>query len=294
MPDTKHASLEDRLVIIGFGSIGQGVLPLILRHIDIAPQQYHDRHRRAARQGGRGAIRREIRRDAAHPRELPRGARAADRPRRFSAQCLGRGGERRADRTVPGKGRALSRHLHRAVAGRLYRPEPTASQRSNYALRESALALRRDMPRPDRGADPRRQSRPGLAFRQAGAASISPRTPASAAACPTTAPAGASSPSGSGSRSSISPSATPRSPRSRNRRASSSTPGRSTASSAKARSRPNSAGARMSGTSRPTAAGTISAAARRSICNGRAPGCACAAGRRSRAPIRVSSSPTTN
>jgi len=31
----KHASFAGRLVILGFGSIGQGVLPLILRHIDM-------------------------------------------------------------------------------------------------------------------------------------------------------------------------------------------------------------------------------------------------------------------
>src|SRR5271154_6010073 len=39
MSDTKHASLPGRLVIVGFGSIGQGVLPLLLRHIDIAPER---------------------------------------------------------------------------------------------------------------------------------------------------------------------------------------------------------------------------------------------------------------
>jgi homospermidine synthase len=39
MPDTKHASLAGRLVIVGFGSIGQGVMPLLLRHIDIAPER---------------------------------------------------------------------------------------------------------------------------------------------------------------------------------------------------------------------------------------------------------------
>jgi homospermidine synthase len=39
MPDTKHASLAGRLVILGFGSIGQGVMPLLLRHIDIAPER---------------------------------------------------------------------------------------------------------------------------------------------------------------------------------------------------------------------------------------------------------------
>ena len=32
-----HTRFPNRLVMLGFGSIGQGVLPLILRHIDIAP-----------------------------------------------------------------------------------------------------------------------------------------------------------------------------------------------------------------------------------------------------------------
>ncbi|WP_114394454.1 homospermidine synthase [Oleisolibacter albus] len=35
----KHCALPGRLVMVGFGSIGQGVLPLILRHIDIKPEQ---------------------------------------------------------------------------------------------------------------------------------------------------------------------------------------------------------------------------------------------------------------
>jgi homospermidine synthase len=37
MPEQKHAAIPGRLVIIGFGSIGQGVLPLILRHIEVDP-----------------------------------------------------------------------------------------------------------------------------------------------------------------------------------------------------------------------------------------------------------------
>ena len=36
MPDKKHIAFPGRLVIVGFGSIGQGVLPLLLRHVDIA------------------------------------------------------------------------------------------------------------------------------------------------------------------------------------------------------------------------------------------------------------------
>ncbi len=39
MPDKKHTAFSGRLVIVGFGSIGQGVLPLLLRHIDMHPDQ---------------------------------------------------------------------------------------------------------------------------------------------------------------------------------------------------------------------------------------------------------------
>ena len=35
----KYISFKGRMVMIGFGSIGQGVLPLILRHIRIKPSQ---------------------------------------------------------------------------------------------------------------------------------------------------------------------------------------------------------------------------------------------------------------
>ncbi len=37
--DTKHVTFTGRMVIVGFGSIGQGVLPLIFRHIGIKPEQ---------------------------------------------------------------------------------------------------------------------------------------------------------------------------------------------------------------------------------------------------------------
>src|SRR4051794_7116724 len=40
MIDAKiHARFAGRLVIVGFGSIGQGVLPLILRHIALDPSR---------------------------------------------------------------------------------------------------------------------------------------------------------------------------------------------------------------------------------------------------------------
>jgi homospermidine synthase len=39
IPANRHLKFAGQLVIVGFGSIGQGVLPLLLRHIDMAPQQ---------------------------------------------------------------------------------------------------------------------------------------------------------------------------------------------------------------------------------------------------------------
>ena len=36
---TKHASFSGRMLMIGFGAVGQGSLPLILRHIDMRPEQ---------------------------------------------------------------------------------------------------------------------------------------------------------------------------------------------------------------------------------------------------------------
>jgi homospermidine synthase len=39
MLDKKHISFSGRLVVVGFGSIGQGVLPLLLRHLEIASGQ---------------------------------------------------------------------------------------------------------------------------------------------------------------------------------------------------------------------------------------------------------------
>lgn len=39
IPDTKHCAFNGRMVIIGFGSIGQGVLPLLFRHVAMTPAQ---------------------------------------------------------------------------------------------------------------------------------------------------------------------------------------------------------------------------------------------------------------
>jgi homospermidine synthase len=68
MPDTKHATLRGRLVIVGFGSIGQGVLPLLLRHIETAPERItivtaEPRGREVAAQYGVGFVETALTRD---------------------------------------------------------------------------------------------------------------------------------------------------------------------------------------------------------------------------------------
>lgn len=58
MPDeNKHVAFEGRLAMVGFGCIGRGVLPLLLRHIAIRPEQIriitdHDTHREVADEYG--------------------------------------------------------------------------------------------------------------------------------------------------------------------------------------------------------------------------------------------------
>ncbi|HEV2162104.1 MAG TPA: saccharopine dehydrogenase C-terminal domain-containing protein [Stellaceae bacterium] len=55
--DHKHIAFSGRMIIVGFGSIGQGVLPLVLRHIAMKPEQIvvitaHDMGRKEAESMG--------------------------------------------------------------------------------------------------------------------------------------------------------------------------------------------------------------------------------------------------
>ncbi|MGA8755620.1 MAG: saccharopine dehydrogenase NADP-binding domain-containing protein [Stellaceae bacterium] len=146
MLDQKHAVFRGRLVIVGFGSIGQGVLPLLLRHIEI------DRAR--------------ITIITAEPRGR---AVAAEYGIAFEEAALTRENYRARLDSMIGRGDFL---LNLSVdvsstalielcqeKGALYldtciEPWPGGytdsnlppSARSNYALRESALALRKRFP----------------------------------------------------------------------------------------------------------------------------------------------------
>jgi homospermidine synthase len=142
MPDQKHIAFTGRLVIIGFGSIGQGVLPLLLRHIEMQPQRItiisaEPRGREVAAEYGAAFIETALTRD--NYRTLLEGR-------------LGRG-DFLLNVSVDVSSVALIELCQEAGAlyldtciepwpGGYTDPNLSPSARSNYALRESALALR--------------------------------------------------------------------------------------------------------------------------------------------------------
>ena len=256
MSDTKYVKFSGRMVIVGFGSIGQGVLPLFLRHIDMAPSQItivtaEERGHDEARSLGVKFVVSPLTRENYKTVLTP---------------LLGTG-DVLVNVSVDVSSLALVEFCF--AQGALYLdtciepwpggytdPSLSPSARSNYALRETALALRKKYPDAPtavltHGANPGlvshfvKQALLDVARRRAPRRKI--------------APAGRRWRRSSASRSSTSPSATPKSRRSPSASANSSTPGRSTAFSAKARSRPNWAGAATRNTFRPMAGGTISA-----------------------------------
>ncbi len=143
MPDKKHIAFSGRLAIIGFGSIGQGVLPLLLRHIDIRPDQItivtaEPRGQEVAAEYGvrfvETALTRQNYRAVLEDR-LGRDDFLLNVSVDVSSVAL--------IELLPGKGGALSRHLHRTLARRLYRPRPSAVGALQLrAARERAGAAR--------------------------------------------------------------------------------------------------------------------------------------------------------
>ncbi len=146
MTDQKYVKFAGRMVIVGFGSIGQGVAPLLLRHIEMAPSQItvvtaEERGGEEARALGIKFVQTPLTRENY----------------RTLLEPLLDAGDVLVNVSVDVSSVAL---IELCVArGALYTdtciepwpggytdPSLTPSARSNYALRESALALRQKYP----------------------------------------------------------------------------------------------------------------------------------------------------
>ena len=146
MPENKYVVFPGRLVIVGFGSIGQGVLPLLLRHVEMRPDQIvivtaELRGREVAREYGVRFVETAL---------TPENYRTVLYP------WLGKG-DFLLNLSVDVSSVALIELCQEAGAlyldtctepwpGGYTDPSLSPSARSNYALRESALALRRRFP----------------------------------------------------------------------------------------------------------------------------------------------------
>ena len=142
-----HARIDGPIVMIGFGSIGKGTLPLIERHF--AYDKSALRRHRPRGQGPRPARRA---RHPLHPPgrdagELPPPADAAAHGRRRAGllrQPVGRHLLARHHGALQRDRRALHRHRQRAVGrASISTPSLGPEARSNYALRETTLAAKR-------------------------------------------------------------------------------------------------------------------------------------------------------
>lgn len=144
----KHVAFRGRLVMLGCGSIGQGVLPLILRHIDIPATRIH-----VVTGDVRGA---QVAAQYGVPFTVTPLTR--DNLRDVLVPLLGEG-DFLLNLSVDVSSVALiglcrelgALYLDTCIepwAGGYTDPTLTASQRSNYALRESALALAPPGPAP--------------------------------------------------------------------------------------------------------------------------------------------------
>ena len=138
-----HVEFPGRILLVGFGSIGQGVLPLILRHIGIAPERItivtaEDRGNAEAASYGIRFIKERLTRE---------------NYRRMLNPLLGRG-DFLINVSVEVSSIALVKlcwekgamYLDTCIEpwpGGYTDPTVPAGRRTNYALREEALALRR-------------------------------------------------------------------------------------------------------------------------------------------------------
>jgi len=143
---TRYAAFKGRMLILGFGSIGQGSLPLLMRHVEIAPGQItivtaHDSGREIAARYGVRFINEPVTRDnyrTVYARHLGRGDflvnASVDVGSVDSIEWCQQHGVLYLDACIEPWGGG---HTDTSI---------DIEQRTNYAHRERALALRSDDP----------------------------------------------------------------------------------------------------------------------------------------------------
>jgi homospermidine synthase len=141
--DKVHIAFPGRIILIGFGSIGQGVLPLILRHIGISPDRLtivtaHDAGRAEAERLGVRFLKEPLTREN-HRRVLEPLVGPGDFVLNVSVEVS----SVELIRFCWEKGAMYLDTCIEPWPGGYTDPKVPAGRRTNYALREEALALRR-------------------------------------------------------------------------------------------------------------------------------------------------------
>lgn len=142
----KHVKFEGRLMMIGFGSIGQGVLPLILRHIDMDPARItiitaDDRGREVADRHGIRFVKKRLTRENYETVLAPK-LRAGDFLVNLSVEVA-------STALVELCQKLGVKYIDTCIEpwpGGYTDPSLSISHRSNYALRERMLELRKRFP----------------------------------------------------------------------------------------------------------------------------------------------------
>jgi len=142
----KHVKFEGRLMMIGFGSIGQGVLPLILRHIDMDPARItiitaDDRGREVADRQGIRFVKKRLTRENYETVLAPK-LRAGDFLVNLSVEVA-------STALVELCQKLGVKYIDTCIEpwpGGYTDPSLSISHRSNYALRERMLELRKRFP----------------------------------------------------------------------------------------------------------------------------------------------------
>ena len=175
-----HGRIDGPIVMIGFGSIGKGALPLIERHFEFDQERlrrHRPRRRRTASCSTSAAInscKSAVTRD--NYRELAGPAAHARRRPGFLRQPLGRHLLARPHGILPRDRRALHRHRRRALARLLFRQESRATNRAptTRCARPCWLERRTNPGGTTAVSCLRRQSRHGVAGSSSRRWSISP------------------------------------------------------------------------------------------------------------------------